>query len=53
MLLLMLLLVLLLLGEEEVRLGGAIRLPKGGHGYLSSSRRFLLVAGGTLVVCWS
>jgi len=27
------LLVLLLLREEEVRLGGAIGLPKGGHGY--------------------
>lgn len=27
------LLVLVLLREEEVRLGGAIGLPKGGHGY--------------------
>ena len=35
MLLLLLLSLLLSFGEEEVRLGGAIRLPKGGHGYLS------------------
>ena len=33
MLLRVLLIALLLLREEEVRLGGAIGLPKGGHGY--------------------
>ena len=33
MLLRVLLITLLLLREEEVRLGGAIGLPKGGHGY--------------------
>jgi hypothetical protein len=37
----MLLLLRLLLGEEEVRLGGTIAFPKGGHGYLSLSRRSL------------
>jgi hypothetical protein len=48
----LLLLLRLLLGEEEVRLGGSIAFPKGGHGYLSLSRRSL--AGSrreTLVVC--
>lgn len=41
LMLLLLLLRLLLVWEEEMRLGGAIGLPKGGHGYLSLSRRSL------------
>ena len=46
--------VLLLLREEEVRLGGAIGLPKGGHGYRKRVFRAApsLAADGTLVVCW-
>lgn len=31
MLLLVLVVVVMLIGEEEVRLGGAVGLPKGGH----------------------
>ena len=54
MLLRVLLVTLLLLREEEVRLGGAIGLPKGGHGYRKRVFRAApsLAADGTLVVCW-
>lgn len=50
----LLVVLLLLLREEEVRLGGAIGLPKGGHGYCERLFRAApsLAAGGTLVVCW-